>query len=660
MTLQNETMTLLDEIAEADVAKALLIRRVEQKFLDLFSDGKLFGTVHTCIGQELTAVAIAKFLKDEDWIFSNHRCHGHFIAKTGLVEGLISEIMGKQTGVCGGWGGSQHLCAKRFFSNGIQGGILPVAAGLALAEKYRQTSNIAVVFMGEGTLGEGVVYETANIASKWDIPLLFVIENNYYSQSTSQDETHAGNITARFEAFGIRCFETNCWDATHLFKTVGKAVAHTQKKQKATFLRIETYRLKAHSKGDDDREPQEVESYWKNDLLEQFCKQHPEKAKEILTPIDAHIEQAVNSGLQAPFTQNGDHADPTLSESCSWEPTTIETRERIGQAICDCFKQHMDADSRILMIGEDIRSPYGGAFKVTKGLSDHFPDRVRNTPISEAAIVGVGNGLALNGMRPACEIMFGDFMTLTFDQIVNHASKFFRMYNDQVKVPLIVRTPMGGGRGYGPTHSQSIEKHFLGLPQTLVLALHKRIHPSKIYDPLFESIDRLTLVIENKLLYAERLSSQVPEGFVLEHSNERYPTSRIRPEGKADFTIACYGGTLSNVEDAILKAFDELEIACEVICPTQLYPLNPAPILESVLRTRRLLIVEEGLSFAAWGSELATRIFELCPGGVDVIKRCSAPAHPIPSCGPLEKEILPNKDSILGFIRDAYFNSRYN
>lgn len=171
------------------------------------------------------------------------------------------------------------------------------------------------------------------------------------------------------------------------------------------------------------------------------------------------------------------------------------------------------------MIGEDIRSPYGGAFKVTKGLSDEFPGRVFNTTISEAAIVGIGNGLALDGMIPVCEIMFGDFMALTFDQILNHAAKFQGMYHNQVTNPIIIRSTMGGGRGYGPTHSRSLEKHFLGIPGTIALYINHRYDPADLYEKLFERISGPALVFEHKLLYSKRLSTETESGFVLEYSD---------------------------------------------------------------------------------------------------------------------------------------------
>ena len=157
-------------VAPEDFAQAFLIRAFEQKLLALFSAGKLFGTVHTCIGQEFTGIAVCRNLRDGDLIFTNHRGHGHFLARTGDVNGLMAEIMGRQTGVCGGRGGSQHICSQGVFSNGIQGGIVPVSAGLALAQKIANSGNIVVVFIGDGTLGEGVIYEAFNIASKWELP----------------------------------------------------------------------------------------------------------------------------------------------------------------------------------------------------------------------------------------------------------------------------------------------------------------------------------------------------------------------------------------------------------------------------------------------------------------------------------------------------------
>jgi 2-oxoisovalerate dehydrogenase E1 component len=635
-------------------AKSMLIRSVEQRLLKLFAEGKLFGTVHTCIGQEWTGVAIAECLKDGDLIFSNHRCHGHYLARTGDVEGLIAEIMGKQSGMCGGRGGSQHICSQGFFSNGIQGGITPVAGGLAFSQKLQASDNITVVFVGDGTLGEGVVYESLNIASKWELPLLVVLENNYYAQSTPQQQTLAGDICSRAMAFGIKTIQANTWNPEDLLSATADSVAFVREQCRPLFLQIDTYRLMAHSKSDDDRDRAEVERYWAKDPITRFIEENLEEAATIQSTINDRIEVAVALAESAHYTglADGDEDAADLHVP-QWSPTRHESTDRCVNLIHASLQRNMQKHERIILLGEDIEGPYGGAFKVTKNLSLEFPGRVRNTPIGEASLVGIGNGLALSGFLPVCEIMFGDFLALAADQLLNHSSKFHYMYNRQVKVPVIVRTPMGGKRGYGPTHSQSIEKHFLGLPGTLMLALHHRYDPGLVYDTLFSTIDRPTLVIENKLLYGVHLSNKVPEGFALEHSDERFPTTRIRPEGDPNVTILCYGGMLPDVEKAVDELFEEYEVICEVVCPTQLYPLNPLPVIESVQKSGRLVTVEEGLSFSAFGAEVAAEIVERSPGILKNFCRLSSPRHPIPSCGPLEKTLLPGVSSIVTAVLEV-------
>lgn len=638
--------------------RAILIRRVEERLLDLYSRGALFGTVHTCIGQELTGLAVAEFLRPGDYVFSNHRCHGHFLAQTDDVEGLIAEVMGKATGVCGGRGGSQHLCQDGFFSNGIQGGIVPVAAGLACAQKLRNDDHLTVVFIGDGTLGEGAVYEALNLASKWELPLLVVVENNLYSQSTQQSETMAGDICARGAAFGIETFHTHIWDVDELVADVGRAMTLVREQNRPAFLRIDTYRLAAHSKGDDDRSTDEVFQYRQRDPVHRFFITDPAQAQRASDQAGARIDAAVAAAEQAPRAKPLPPAESNAATELDWTtpppkaaPAGAPT-ERCVTLIRDALDRALERDDRVVLIGEDIESPYGGAFKATKGLSHKYPDRVRNMPISESLIVGLGNGLALAGMIPVCEIMFADFLTLGADQLINHASKFRSMYNDQVRVPLVVRTPVGGRRGYGPTHSQSLEKHFLGLPDTSILALNHRLDPGVLYDLLFARIEQPTLVLENKVLYGQRVSIELPEGFALEFSNELFPTTRIRPEGTADVTIVCYGEMLREVEEAVLTAFDEHEIIAEVLCPTRIYPLGLQAILDSVRRSGRLLVVEEGIGFAGFGAEVLAQVAERIDGPSPRMRRLAAPEHPIPASAHLEKAMLPHAATIVAAVRD--------
>lgn len=632
------------------VRKALLIRKCEERLLSLFSEGKLYGTVHTCIGQEWTGVSVCEALGPEDSVFSNHRGHGHFLARTGNVNGLIAEVMGRATGVCGGMGGSQHLYAPGFYSNGIQGGMVPVAAGRAMAAKLDGKGGIAVVFIGDGTLGEGPLYETMNIASKWELPLLIVLENNLYAQSTFQRQTLAGKPCDRAAAFDIEYRKGDTWDWRGLIDVAAQAVTHVREHKKPVFLEISTYRLKAHSKGDDNRDAQEVKDYLARDYLSNLLADPGPEWGELVREVDDQIEAAVKAADGASFA--GPWSDSPRPEPLpAWSERTFE-KKRIGELIYSALAGMMRDRPRTVVIGEDIEGPYGGAFKITRDLSQLHPGRVRNTPISEPSITGMGTGLALGGYLPIVEIMFGDFLTLTLDQLLQHASKFRRMYNGQVRVPLILRTPMGGKRGYGPTHSQSIEKHFLGIPDLRVVALNSRLSPEIVYEALAGDGAGPTLVIENKILYTRFLDTEEAPGFAVLFSEGNFPTVRIAPRGRnPDVTVFCYGGTLEDVQKAVWKAFDQDEIACEILCPTLIHPLDPLPILASVRKSGRILCVEEGPTFAALGSELIAKLTE-----------AGAPLHAcrrlgfdglIPSCGPLELSQLPNPDSILASIREV-------
>ncbi len=643
----------MDKIMESEAppvsamyARAFLIRAFEQRLLQLFSEGRLFGTVHTCIGQEFSGIAVAEHLRPGDILFTNHRCHGHYLARTGDVGGLLAEIMGRETGICGGRGGSQHICGGGVLSNGVQGGIAPVAAGMALAQQLTASGNVAVVFLGDGTLGEGVVYEVLNIAARWRIPMLFVLESNGYAQSTATSQTLAGDIELRASAFGVAAARGNTWDPCSLMDLMRRTIRQVREEMRPAFVRVDTYRLAAHSKGDDDRAKDEVAHYWAMDPLVRFAKEQPEEAARLGSWADAEISAAVEAASQASLTlESKEVRKPRCAPA--WQRTFIEGRERVAGRIHAALRDQLSNDSRAVILGEDVEAPYGGAFKITRNLSETFPSRVRNTPISEAAVVGIGCGLAMAGMRPMCEIMFGDFLTLAADQIINHAAKFQWMYNDQVSVPLVIRTAMGGRRGYGPTHSQCLEKHFLGIPGTWVLAVHPRFDPYVLYQNLFAGIDRPALVIENKALYGEPVTAATVPGFWCEHSDGAFPTTRIRSSARSQITIVCYGGMLTEGEKALDRLFEEYEIAGEIICPTLIYPLDIEPVLEAVKVSGRLLAVEEGQLFCGFGSEVLAAVHERLPNTSVAARRLGPAQHPIPSSKPAEMASLPDAEAIV-------------
>ena len=631
------------------IGTALLIRRTEQRLLSLYSEGKLFGTVHTCIGQEFSAVAVGRAIEPHDTVFSNHRGHGHFLATGGTVAELIAEVMGKETGICRGRGGSQHLQKGRYFSNGIQGGIMPVSAGLAWGHKLAGDGAIAVVFIGDGTLGEGAVYETLNIASKWSLPLLVVCENNLFAQSTSQTQTLAGDICDRARAFGIekRHGDTYHWQA--LIDDVADAVAQVRKTSNPLFYRIDTFRLMAHSKGDDNRPADYVQAHWDRDPLAIMERDFQGDARwaELERTVSEQIAEAVARAdaagfdrLEFPLKARG------KGPAADWQPLDFP-EERTVASVRRGLDAALAANDRVVMIGEDVESPYGGAFKCSQDLSASYPGRVRNTPISELSIVGIGAGLALAGFRPVVEIMFGDFVTLAIDQWINHAAKFAFMFADKVTVPLLVRTPMGGKRGYGATHSQSLERHLVGVPGTRVVCLHHRYPAAELLGTILSQSSVPTFLIENKVLYGRSCSARVPPGFQLLRTRGDFPTIRMSPADAPMVTVVALGGIAADAEDACVQLFVEHEVSAELLLPTQLYPIEIDAILERVAVTGRLLVVEEGQGFASVGAEIVARCAERLGSKLERASRLAALECPIPAARPLEQQCLPDAARIV-------------
>lgn len=638
----------------SEVKIAFEIRKTEEALLKLFSEGRLYGTVHTCIGQEFIGVAVSRLLEKQDFIFSNHRGHGHFLSYTRNVDGLIGEVMGKSNGVSGGKGGSQHLCQDNYFSNGIQGGIVPVAAGLAYSQVLNKTNGISVVYIGDGTLGEGALYETLNIVSKWNLPLLIVCENNFYSQSTSQSETLSGDILLRAQSFDIKTKELNTWDLDQLFSGVEDCVSYVRDENKPLFCKIDTYRLMAHSKGDDDRSKSEVSEYWDKDPLSIILSQlkNDNDFIQYTNDLNKKIDDAIKNSDSSPYSElnlNNYENDNDVN----WEAFSFRSG-KVFNLIRDSLSDALQKYEDVIILGEDIKSPYGGAFKCTLGLSDEFPNRVINTPISEAAITGIGNGLALSGNRPVIEIMFGDFMTLTIDQWINHASKFKWMFNEQVTTPIVIRTPMGGKRGYGPTHSQSLEKHFIGVPGTRVLSLHHKFSPQDIYKKLFELNNLPTLIIENKVLYGKKISSETIDGYNLFRTNHDFPIINIKPEIQADITIITCGGISSEVEIAVEKLFFEEEIIADLYIPTQIYPFSVDFIKESITSTKKLLVIEEGQGFVSFSSEVIAQVSEKYHNSAIKCMRLTSENIHIPTSRPLEDECIPNVNKIINYSKKLY------
>lgn len=282
----------------------LLIRRFEERLLAEFSTGRLVGTTHAYIGQEANAAGIFAAADPGDVVFSNHRCHGHFLAYGGDPYRLAAELMGKATGLVGGRGGSQHIQWRNFYSNGIQGGIVPVAVGMALAEKTQHTGKLALAFLGDGTLGEGALYESINIASLWSLPVVFVVENNRYAQTTPIELAVAGSISARFQAFGVDVWERDTTDVLTVMEAAAATLSFVRANSRPAALILHTYRFAAHSKGDDVRDPAEVAAYRAKDpLIIHGARLSDAERQQAEAEVTTALDNAFNRAYADPFPE---------------------------------------------------------------------------------------------------------------------------------------------------------------------------------------------------------------------------------------------------------------------------------------------------------------------------------------------------------------------
>lgn len=638
----------------SDLYKLIIkIRVFEELILELFSKNKLSGTTHTYIGEEATAVAIMQHINKNDFIFSNHRCHGHYLAYGGPEKELLAEIMSKKTGLCQGKGGSQHIHYKNFFTNGIQGGIVPNALGIALSKKIKKEQGNVIVFLGDGTLGQGVVYESLNLASILNCKIMFVIEDNKYAMSTRREDVIFGDIKSRIEGFGVKTFEIESTDVDKLFSFFGKAFSYMNDNNAPVCTIIHNYRLVAHSKGDDTRPIEEINHYKKFDPLSLIEKK---TSKDYVNETYRIFRNDLLKIVDDLYNEDSIIINSDFNQISINKKSQLNILEsRYVDLIRAQFEKELGENKNILFIGEDIRDPYGGAFKATKGLSTKYNEQLLNMPISEASMIGMAVGLSLNGIIPVVEMMFGDFITLGFDQIINHASKYAWIYGNDISTPLIIRVPSGAKRGYGPTHSQSLEKFLIGIPFIKIIALSAIHNPKEIYHQLFNTIDCPTVVIENKKLYAEKsipfINGRNGIFYVKEYNNFGYSTLHLSIDfsSKPDIYIITYGGMVCDAMDSVEELVIKEEIQADLVIISQLSPIPIEDFKEIIPNDAIVLTVEEGTKSSGIGAELIASFIESHIG--KTFFRIATPNMPIPNGIALESQIIPQKKDIVKKVK---------
>ena len=638
------------------------IRKFEEATLHLFEKGLVKGTAHSYIGEEAIATSVCANLRQDDYIGSYHRGHGHCIAKGADLGRMMAELMGNSEGYCGGLGGSMHIADISlgiFGANGIVGAAMPLCSGAALAAQLRENNQVAVAFFGDGASNQGVFHESMNLAAVWNLPLIFVCENNQYALTTPYHQTTSGpSIAARAAAYGMPSLRVDGNDPEVMFEAARTAITHARAGKGPYLVEALTYRWGQHSMRanlPDPRTDEEMQTWKARDpiaLTAATLKQKGILTQEQINQIDRETQGEVDRAVQTGM--NG--TKPTLEQAmkavyaphiaCA-EPSEIGDRNiSFVQAVNEAMDQAMAEDPNVILMGEDV-GPTGGIFQTTKGLFDKYgPARVRDTPISEATFVGCGVGAALAGFRPIVEMQVFDFVTQSMDMIVNQAAKLRFMMGGHPTIPLVIRGPQGGGIRMAAQHSQSLETWFTHIPGLVVIG------PSSPFDAkglLISAIrDKNPVVfLENKLLYVSGTGIVPRDPYAIPIGK-----GKIKRPGR-DVTIVA---TMTMVSRA-LAAAEQLAsegIEAEVIDPRTLHPLDEELILESVRKTNRLVIAHEACTRFGFGAEISALVTEKAFDWLDApIQRVGAPFLPMPYADELERQVIPTQQQIAAAVRNC-------
>ena len=638
------------------------IRSFEERTADLFQEGVVKGTAHSYVGEEAIASAVGSILRDDDYMASNHRGHGHCIAKGAKLDRMMAELMGRDTGYCHGLGGSMHIADMNLNilgANGIVGAAMPLSTGTALAAKLRGTDQVVVAFFGDGGSNQGIFHESLNLASVWNLPVLFICENNQYALSTSYKRTtSAAQISDRAIGYQVPGVTIDGNDPIEVYNVVEEAVARARAGEGPTLIECLTYRWGQHSLRanlNDPRPDKELKEWIARDpmkVIEKALLDNKVATRERLTEIGndvkAELEDAVAFGKDSPEPNVAMMEAAVYSPHATYtEPGPNTDRElSFPEALNEALAQEMASDDSVFVMGEDVGET-GGIFTVTKGLIDRFgEERVRDTPISEATFVGCGVGAAIAGMRPVVEIQIFDFIALTMDMLVNQAAKFRYMLGGGPTVPLVVRGPQGGGIRMAAQHSQSLEAWFTHVPGLVVVA------PSTPYDAKGLLVSAIR--DDNPVIFLETKLSYVGAGGPVPEELYAIPIGKadVKRQG-ADITVLA---TMAMVPRALTAATQLARegIDVEVVDPRTLRPLDEETILESVRKTNRLVIVHEAWQKGGFGAEVSALVVEKAFDYLDApIQRVGARDVPMPYNDGLELEVIPSIERIANTIREV-------
>lgn len=699
----------LRAIAKIDVNRMLmllhLIREFETQLLMLKDADLVHGPVHASIGQEAVAAAVSVALRKSDMVASTHRAHGHFLSKAWMyyapddydpmqspfspemqdaVNKTLAEIMGLKDGWCGGRGGSMHLYdaeSGNLGSNAIVGGGIPISTGAAWAQKLQNKDNVVVSYFGDGAINQGCFHEVANMAALWDVPVLYLVENNLYAVGTCTAESSClEDLALRTLGYGFGSVIVDGMNPVSVYYAVINSVNEMRTRPYPFLIEAKTYRYYHHGGGIIGsafgyRTKDEEAEWLAMDPLHTF----PERLKELEMVSDSennHLrEMAVASVSQAINYCTEEVDGQRVIPAVKWplpETTTVNIRYEgdvfegvtfveqedfdtvsemtYVQAISGTTLRAMERDERVVVLGEEVANLRGGAYSATRGIKEVYPDRLFNTPISETGFIGMAGGLAAVGMRPVVEVMFPDFALMSSDQLFNQIGKLRHMYGGQVEFPIVLRTRIAMGFGYGGQHSMDPSAVFALFSGWRILA------PSNAFDyvGLFNTAMRFqdpVLIVEHGQIYAD--TARVPEGNLDYYV--AYGKAKVLREG-TDVTVISY---LLSVKHCLQVAEELAEegISAEVIDLRTLdyTGMDYETIGNSLKKTGSLLIVEQAPRSMTLGprisDEVQERFFDYldCP-----VRKVTGLDVPPPVSKKLEEAALPSLEKIKqGMIRAA-------
>ena len=621
-------------------------RLIEEKMLILLRQGKV-SKWFSGIGQEAISVGITCALDKDEYILPMHRNLGVFTSREIPLHRLFSQWQGKATGFTKGRDRSFHFGTQEYKIIGMishLGPQLGVADGIALANKLKQNGKVTAVFTGEGATSEGDFHEALNIASVWDLPVLFVIENNGYGLSTPTNEQYrCENLADKGVGYGM---ESHIIDGNNILEVYTKITALKAsmiENPRPVLLEFKTFRMRGHEEASGTKYvPQELMDMWaEKDPIENF-----RKYLKLTDVLSDEVDEAIRAEVKAEIdehwaiTQAAPEVVADLNEELNdvYRPYTHEefnhsdAKEniRVIDAISSALSQSMERHSNLVIMGQDI-AEYGGAFKITDGFVEKFgKERVRNTPICESAVVSAANGLSINGHKAVMEMQFADFVSTGFNPIVNLLAKQHYRWGENSDV--VVRMPCGGGTQAGPFHSQTNEAWFTKTPGLKV------VYPAFPYDA--KGLLNTAINDPNPVMYFEhkQLYRSVYQDVPTDYYTIPFGKAALIKEGK-DVTIISFGAGVHWALDTLAK---NPEISADLLDLRTLQPLDTESIFESVQKTGKCIILQEDTLFGGMSSDISALIMENCFQYLDApVKRVGSLESPIPFVKAIEDQYLP-------------------